>query len=77
MGRPINVEVRLRDGESTERLIRRFIKKAKKEGIVDQYKERMYYEKPSDTKRHAKRKSKRIAREAQKQINDSLATGRR
>ena len=74
---PINVEVKLREGESTERLIRRFIKKTKKEGIVDEYKDRMYYEKPSETKRRARRRSKRIAQEAQREKNESLATGRR
>ena len=51
MARPINVEVRPKKDESGERLIRRFSKKVKKVGILDEYRDRMFYEKPSKTKR--------------------------
>lgn len=45
---PINVEVKPRKNESPEAMIKRFIKKVKKEGIVDEWRNRcMYYEKPS------------------------------
>jgi small subunit ribosomal protein S21 len=37
-----------------EKMIRRFIKKCKKEKIIEQVKDRRYYKKPSDVKRHAK-----------------------
>ena len=39
---------------NTERMIRRFIKKTKKAKIVEQARDRRYYKKPSDVKRHAK-----------------------
>jgi ribosomal protein S21 len=65
MGRPINVEVRPRDrNESFERMVRRFVKKTKKEKIVERYRERMYYEKPS-----IKRKKERLKR---KKLLDKL-----
>ena len=43
----LNFSVKLRPRESAERLIRRFIKKAKKEKIVEKYRARQRYEKPS------------------------------
>ena len=42
MSGPVNVEVKLRDGEPVERLIRRFTKKVKKEGIMEEYRKRQH-----------------------------------
>ncbi len=39
----INVEVKLRDGESTDKLIKRFFKKCKKIDIIGEYKEKTEY----------------------------------
>ena len=50
-------------GESAESFIKRFCKKVKKMRIVEQVRERRYFEKPSDAKREEK---KRLRREAQK-----------
>jgi ribosomal protein S21 len=43
--------VKLRKNESSENLIKRFIRKSKKEKIIDEYHERQYYKKPSELKR--------------------------
>jgi|TARA_R100000008_G_scaffold4357_1_gene2813 ribosomal protein S21 len=65
MGKPINVEVKPRDrNESFERMVRRFVKKTKKEKVLEKYRERMYYEKPS-----IKRKKERLKR---KKLLDKL-----
>ena len=45
------MEVKLRKNESTENLIKRFLRKAKKEKIVDEYLEKKYYKKPSQIRR--------------------------
>ena len=59
-----NVRVSLRRGETGDRLIRRFIKKCKKEKIIDTYRTKTdYYIKPS-VKRKLKRK--KAIRERQK-----------
>ena len=42
-----------------ERMIRRFIKKCKKEKVVEQVRDRRYYQKPSDKKRHDRKKAER------------------
>lgn len=53
------MQVRKRKNESTENLIKRFIRKSKKVGIVEEYLERRYFKKPSEIRRE---------KEAQRQI---------
>ena len=56
----VNVYVKARRNESSEALIKRFSRKAKREGVVEEYKNRMYYEKPSVKRRRDKIKRKRV-----------------
>ena len=56
--KPINVEIRPRGNESIERMLKKFSRKVKKEKILEQYRDRMYYEKPSDQKRREKKQRK-------------------
>tara|TARA_R110000796_G_scaffold30091_1_gene80642 strand:+ start:247 stop:495 length:249 start_codon:yes stop_codon:yes gene_type:complete len=37
-----------------DKMIRKFIKKCKKDRIIDEVRDRKYFKKPSDVKRHAK-----------------------
>jgi ribosomal protein S21 len=63
---PVNVRVTKRRNESDEKLIRRFNRKCKKQGIVREYREKTdYYVKPSVTKRIKKQKA---IREQQKRV---------
>jgi small subunit ribosomal protein S21 len=56
-----------RKGESVEDLIKRFRKIFAKSGIIKEYREKMYYEKPSDKKRRKRAQSIRaIEREQEK-----------
>ena len=54
----INVETVIRKGENIERAIKRFTKKVKKEAIIEDARERQYYEKPSEVKRKLKKRRK-------------------
>jgi len=65
MARPIYVEVvaQTRYLDENERLIRKFIRKTKKSGLLDEVKNRRYYEKPSVKKRRKKLKKKRTAQQ--------------
>jgi len=54
----INVEVTPRKNEDIERTLKRFIKKVKKESIIETVRERQYYEKPSVVKRKKKKQRK-------------------
>jgi ribosomal protein S21 len=71
--KPVNVQVSLRQtrGDSNK-LIRKFIKKCKKEKIVDEYRERMFYEKPSTKRRRLKKRKKENARKAQRERDKKL-----
>ena len=56
-GRAVVVEVAARNrDEPFERMIKRFIKKCKKERIIENYRDRMYYEKPSKKRKREKEK---------------------
>jgi len=51
-----------------EKMIRKFIKKCKKEKIIEQIRDRRYYKKPSDVKRHKKQAAiRRMRRDQEKQ----------
>ena len=54
-----NLVVRPRRNENIERTIKRFNKKVKKMGIINEYREKQRYMKPSDKKRRAKKRSDR------------------
>jgi small subunit ribosomal protein S21 len=56
----VNVQVRARRNESTENLIKRFSRKIKREGIIEEIRNRRFYEKPSVKKRRKKIRRKRI-----------------
>ena len=53
-----HVQVYSRKNEATENLIKRFMRKVRKEGIMEECRERMFYEKPSDRKRRKAKISK-------------------
>jgi ribosomal protein S21 len=59
MAKPVNVEVTLRPGEHPERMIKRFIRKVKKSGIMEECRERKFHEKRSDRNRRIKQARKR------------------
>ena len=69
----VNVSVHIREtkGDIT-RLIRKFMKKVKKERIIDDYLDRRFYEKPSSKKRREKAKKIRNARKAEQERNQKL-----
>ena len=55
----VNVQVKARRNESTENLIKRFSRKVKREGLLEEVKNRKYYEKPSVKRRREKVRRKR------------------
>ena len=65
--RPSNVSVYPKRGENPERAIKRFLKKCKKMKIVEEYRKREYFEKPSTKRRRMKmRRLALIKKEAAK-----------
>jgi small subunit ribosomal protein S21 len=65
-----NVTVNIRRGEPTERLIRRFIKKCKKEKVVEKYRARTdHYIKPSVKRKLKSAKARREQKKLQNRKN--------
>jgi len=55
-----HIETKVRRDENIERAIKRFSKKVKKERILEEVRDRMYYEKPSTIKRREKKRRKAV-----------------
>lgn len=51
------IRLKARTGESAEQMMRRFKKLCEKEGLTKDIKKRAYYEKPSERRQRAARKS--------------------
>ena len=65
---PTNLIIYPRRNENIERTIKRFTKKVKKLGIIDEYREKQRYTKPSEKRRlRNKRSDRRRAKELAKQ----------
>jgi len=71
--RPVNVEVTLKEARGDiNKLIRRFMKKVKKERIIEDYLDRRFYEKPSAKRRRENLQKKRNAQKAEQERNKKL-----
>ena len=64
MGNTVNLEVRPLPGEHPERTIKRFTKKIKKMKLLEEVRERRFYEKPSDKRRKEKARKIENAKKA-------------
>ena len=62
MGRrtPVHVEVKVNDQEQIERMIKKFSRKVKKCGILDEVRDRRYFTKPSVKRRMKKLEKQRL-----------------
>ena len=67
MTRSVNVEVKNYNNLPIEVLIRKFNKKVKKEGILEEVRERMYYEKPSVKRRREKIRRKKLIKKLEQE----------
>ena len=58
------IRLKARSGESAQMMMRRFKKLCEKEGLTKDVKRRAYYEKPSERKQRALRKSRKRIQQA-------------
>jgi|TARA_A100001515_G_scaffold143359_1_gene144282 ribosomal protein S21 len=61
-------------GGDPEKMVRRFIKKVKKEGIIDEFRDRRYYKKPTVAKAEEKRNRKRLIEKINKKREELFTT---
>lgn len=65
--RAVNVQVVLRPGESADKLIKRFVKKCKKQDILKEHLEKVSFFRTNSQKRRSKRaKNKRLKENLEK-----------
>ena len=57
---PVHVEVKLRPNETSERLVKRFLKKMKKSTVLEDFREHTYYKKPSLKRREKEKNRQRV-----------------
>tara|TARA_B100000287_G_C20090467_1_gene566243 strand:- start:88 stop:291 length:204 start_codon:yes stop_codon:yes gene_type:complete len=55
----VNLEMKPKKNDTPERFIKRFIKKVKKLRIIESYKDKMTYKKPSEKKQERRKRWKR------------------
>ena len=77
MGSPVRAEVVPKRNESTERLIKRFIKKVKKAGIIEELRDRRYYEKPAVIRNRKKRRIKALHKKQKEENRNSNLINKR
>ena len=75
--RPSHVTVVPRPNEDPARTIKRFLKKCKKERIIEDYLDRRFYEKPSLKRKREKLRKIKNARKAEADRNKIVNKGRR
>ena len=61
-----NIVIKVRRGEHIEKAIKRFTRKVKKKGILEEVRDRRYFVKPSEKKRRKRAKSRRNAKQLKK-----------
>ena len=69
--------VEVRDGEDPMRAYRKIKKKMKDDKFIEEYKERLYYRKPSFKKREKAKKRAQVLRRMQRDNDDNRFMGRK
>ena len=64
MGKAINFDVTPRNNEDQMRMIRRFIKKTKKEGLIDKIRKKSQFTSKSEIRKLKKARKKRLSQES-------------
>ena len=72
MPRPINVEVEIYHPDQTGRMVKKFNRKVKKSGILEELRERRYYTKPSVKRRLKRKNKKRRSQESTRKYNEKF-----
>lgn len=66
MPKVVNVEVKRREKESVDRLIKRFLNKVKKERIIEEVQNRQFFESPSERRSREKVRRKKVLQKLKK-----------
>jgi ribosomal protein S21 len=64
-------------GGDAEKMVRKFIRKSKKEGIVEEFRNRCYYTKPTQIRAEQKRNKKRLIQKINRKRDELFKTTER
>ena len=67
---PVNAEVINKGNIPVEILIKKFNRLVKEQGIIQEVRDRQYYEKPSDKRRKEKLRRKKIIKKVNEELNN-------
>jgi len=64
MTKPVNFEVKPRNNEDQMKMIKRFVRKTKKEGLIDMVRKRSHFISNSEKRKLKKARKKRMSQES-------------
>jgi len=72
MSKPVNFEVKPKNNEDPMKMIRRFVKKTKKEGLIDAVRNRSQFTPKSEIRKLKKERKKKLSQESTRKFNDKF-----
>ena len=72
MAKAVNFDVKPRHNEDQMRMIRRFVKKTKKEGLVDKVRRRSQFTPKSEIRKLKRERKKRLSQESTRKFNEKF-----
>jgi ribosomal protein S21 len=72
MSKPVNFEVKPKSNEDQMNMIRRFVKKTKKEGLIDAVRNRNEFTPKSEIRKLKKERKKKLSQESTRKFNDKF-----
>ncbi len=72
MGKAVNFDVKPRHNEDQMRMIRRFVKKTKKEGLIDKVRKHSRFVSKSETRKLKKERKKKLSQESTRKFNEKF-----
>lgn len=76
MSKPVHVEVVNKGNMPIEALIKKFSRLVKEQGVIQEVRDRRYYEKPSDKRRKAKLRRAKVVKKLNEELNKVNVKGR-
>ncbi len=72
MAKAVNFDVKPRHNEDQMRMIKRFVKKTKKEGLIDKVRKRMQFTPKSEVRKLKKERKKKLSQESTRKFNEKF-----
>ena len=71
-GKPCHVEIVIRDQNQVERMIKKFTRKCKKQGLFEELRERRYFKKKSLKMKEKRENKKRLSQKSTQKHKDKF-----